>query len=100
MYKLIENGVIRLTDGATIPNCSNNRDWNKYQMWLSEGNVPQELDVVDTTTDNIEFQIKALDIKRIRAIAEPSIKDEATGLTWLDYYNQQITDLRTQLTGI
>jgi len=42
-------------------------------------------------------QIKLLDESRIRSIAEPSIKDEATGETWLDYYNKQVSDLRLQL---
>ena len=43
------------------------------------------------------IQIEELDKKRIRAICEPSIKDETTGETWLEYYNTQISDLRKQL---
>lgn len=39
-----------------------------------------------------------LDKKRIRAIAEPSLKDEEQ--TWLEYYNAQISGLRDELAEI
>ena len=45
-------------------------------------------------------QIKALDEKRIRAVCEPSVKDEITGQTWLDYYNSQINVLRQKLSEV
>lgn len=41
MYKLAQNGVIRLTDNAFIPADENNRDWQEYQEWLAEGNTPE-----------------------------------------------------------
>lgn len=43
------------------------------------------------------LQIDDLDKKRIRAVCEPSVKDETTGETWLDYYNSEIQKLREQL---
>lgn len=46
----------------------------------------------------IQTQLDELDKKRIRALAEPSLKDEET--TWLEYYNSQITTLRNELTAI
>ena len=45
-------------------------------------------------------QIDELDKKRIRAVCEPSIKDETTGETWLDYYNSEIQKLREQLKNL
>jgi hypothetical protein len=32
--------VIRTADGATIPCDPDNRDWVKYQQWLTDGGVP------------------------------------------------------------
>lgn len=49
---------------------------------------------------DLTAQIKALDEKRIRAIAEPSIKDETTGATWLEYYTARIVELRTQIVAL
>lgn len=46
----------------------------------------------------IQNELDEIDKKRIRALAEPSLKDEDT--TWLEYYNSQITELRTELNSI
>ena len=48
----------------------------------------------------IESELLELDSKRIRAICEPSIKDETTGETWLDYYNNQVAILREELKSL
>lgn len=39
-YQLVEGGVVRASDGVTIPDASGNRDWRKYQKWLADGGVP------------------------------------------------------------
>ena len=44
-------------------------------------------------------QVAELDRKRIRAIAEPQLKDAAIGQTWLEYYTLQIQELRKQIGG-
>lgn len=48
--------------------------------------------------EKIKQELEALDKKRIRAIAEPSLKDE--NVTWLEYYNSQISQLREELAKI
>ena len=51
MYKLTINPfgseptcVIRLEDGALIPICEDNTDYQQYLVWLSEGNEPVPAD--------------------------------------------------------
>ena len=50
-----------------------------------------------TKIANLQSQI---DEKRILAICEPTVKDEATGQTWLEYYNLQVQDLRNQIVAL
>lgn len=40
MYKLQQNSVQRLADGASIPFADGNRDYEEYKQWLAEGNAP------------------------------------------------------------
>ena len=48
MYKKLKgsNGqdlttvILRIADGANIPNDPGNRDWIEYQTWLTQGNTP------------------------------------------------------------
>lgn len=41
MYKLQQNGVKRLSDGASMPFADGNMDYEEYKQWLSEGNTPE-----------------------------------------------------------
>ena len=33
-------GVVRLRDGAFVPEDEGNADWREYQEWLALGNIP------------------------------------------------------------
>ena len=73
---------------------------NDKWIKLSEEEVNiKQLKIQNAIRENeILSQLDELDKKRIRAIAEPSLKDEET--TWLEYYNSQITELRKELSEI
>jgi len=54
----------------------------------------------ESTLINLKSQIDELDRQRIRAIAEPSLKDSQSGQTWLEYYTGQIQALRVQIAQL
>ena len=60
----------------------------------------KEIEGIEKQIEEINEELNGLDIKRIRAICEPSIKDEETGETWLDYYNAEIQSLRNQIQDL
>ena len=57
-------------------------------------------EIIQLDIDLLNSQINELDLKRIRAVCEPSIKDEITGETWLEYYNAQVLNLRNQINTL
>lgn len=62
-YKLKDQGVIRLSDGAHIPDNLANRDWREYQFWLADGNIPLPTDPpppVDKTSPLTNQEIEEL----------------------------------------
>jgi len=48
----------------------------------------------------LRFEIEELDKKRIRAIAEPQLKDQTSGITWLEHYTRQIQGLRAEISAL
>ena len=52
---------------------------------------------INTEIQRLTEEIDELDLKRIRAVCEPSLKNEEKGETWLDYYNSQIQEKRLQI---
>lgn len=44
MYKYGDKCVIRLSDGLVIPFDPDNKEFQRYLFWLSEGNIPEPED--------------------------------------------------------
>lgn len=59
-----------------------------------------EEEIKQRRIEEIKSQLNAIDVKRIRAMLEPSVKDETTGETWLEYYNAQVFALRDELNSL
>jgi len=76
-YKLMASGV-RRSDGASIPNAADNRDWKMYQEWLAEGNTPEpeftEQELIDNAlreeVADIKSQLQAQQVWMFRMILE------------------------------
>lgn len=64
------------------------------------GKTEEELQEIkkENTKFQIEKQLEELDKKRIRAVCEPSMKTETQ--SWLDFYNEEIKQLRKSLANI
>lgn len=112
-YYLLENGIItqsanfQFSESAIATEEEIVRDDLSGQLMLkSEHETLTQTDEYKAkalTQENaikkaeLILKIEELDKKRIRASLEPSVKDETTGQTWLEFYNTQITDLRSQI---
>jgi hypothetical protein len=52
-YKLYVDSVIRLSDNFYIPPDTKNKDWQEYQRWLVEGNIPVPDDLPEAIKEMI-----------------------------------------------
>lgn len=115
MYTKIENGILTkwsdcCFDGAEFVDMDYKTfDSEKYTIkdgLLTDISETDEYKTLCTqrekekSTINLKLQIEELDKKRIRAIAEPQLKDTESGQTWLEYYTEQIKGLRQQIMAL
>lgn len=74
-YKLVRDSggsvVLRVEDGAFIPNKPLNRDWRKYQDWVAQGGNPHPADPVIPSPDNSDVDNHDKTVRTvIRCIAQ------------------------------
>lgn len=60
----------------------------------------QALKAKQQRIDEIKAQLTELDQKRIRALCEPSTLTNESNQTWLEYYNNQVLQLREELQSL
>ena len=68
MYKLAQNGVIKLSDNAFIPEDPANKDWQEYQQWLAQGNKPQPQYTTAELREQLRTKMLALRSARINSV--------------------------------
>lgn len=62
-YKLMGDGGVLRSDGASIPNDDANRDWKEYQEWLAQGNTPDP----EFTESELTAKATAEEISNLKA---------------------------------
>ena len=66
--------------------------WADTAEYLQE----QAIKAKQQRIDEIKAQLTELDQKRIRALCEPSTLTNESNQTWLEYYNNQVLQLREE----
>ncbi|MCR5264982.1 MAG: hypothetical protein K6E29_00130 [Cyanobacteria bacterium RUI128] len=73
-----------------------------YSEYLKSDEYKAELKEQELEAKRAEIcdKMNIIDKKRIRAACEPSVRDNLTGETWLEYYNKKMAELRQQLLEV
>lgn len=102
LLKLQENGKIVIPYNNNVIAVDETQYEFKDGVWTKLSNeeytVKQQAIQNAMRIEEIKKELDELDKKRIRALTEPSLKDEDT--TWLEFYNQEISRLREELSKI
>lgn len=86
-YKLQENGVYDTETNQSIPNSTDNRHWNIYQIWLTESTgSPPVFNLPDPEFTNTEIadQARTDKIQELKAEGLARIQVEMPAITNID----------------
>lgn len=73
-----------------------------YSDYVKTNDYKNDLHIseLEEKKNEILSELEDLDLKRVRAICEPSVKNSSTGETWLDFYNSKIITLRQKYSEV
>jgi len=94
MYKLMTHGVIRLADGASIPNDPANRDYLRFLEWVADGNTPDPQDPPPPPTQD---EIDATAARSYAKLIALRGMTPAQVSSWLDANVTTLADARDAL---
>ena len=88
MYKLTDNtNIIRISDGAFIPDDSDNSDYAEYLEWVEEGNTPAAY--VAPTKTYKELRAAEYNLKTMGDQFGMQYDDAKNGTTtWVDWQTE------------
>ena len=83
-YILSEFGVIRASDGASIPESVENRDWREYLEWVDEGNTAAPYTPDPVTIEQVQAQRRQAFAQEADPLFFKWQVGEGTEQEWLD----------------
>lgn len=87
MYRLAEDYVIRLVDNAHIPLDGANADYIEYLNWVTEGNIPQPVDIVPKVVSRFQARAalyEAGHLQNIETVMASPATEMLVKLAWQD----------------
>ncbi len=90
---LFENNVIAVDENKYNYSMGKWQKLSEMEAKIKQLNIQNEI-----RKKEILEELDVLDLKRIRALAEPSMME--LDVTWLEYYNKKISELRKELSKI
>lgn len=90
---LFENNVIAVDENKYNYSMGKWQKLSEMEAKIKQLNIQNEI-----RKKEILEELDVLDLKRIRALAEPSMME--LDVTWLEYYNKKISELRKELLKI
>lgn len=93
-FKMLSIGVMRISDGASIPPDISNSDWRNYQKWLSLGNSPLPKDLPPQPTKD---ELDAKESKEYAKLISLKGMSPSEVQAWVDSNINTLADVKDAL---